>query len=76
MENMKLRKTLKVAAVTIVSAAALVLAVIAVAIHFVFTPEKLTPVVLDVANRSLDARLDMKRVELTFSLHFPVLDLN
>ena len=71
MENMKLRKTLKVAAVTIVSAAVLVLAVIAVAIHFVFTPEKLTPVVLDVANRSLDARLDMKRVELTFFSTFP-----
>ena len=69
--NKKLKSTIKIAVVSLFSVVTLVLAVIAFAIHFVFTPEKLTPVVVGVANRSLNARLDMKSVELTFFSTFP-----
>lgn len=69
--NKKLKSTIKIAVVLLFSVVTLVLAVIAFAIHFVFTPEKLTPVVVGVANRSLNARLDMKSVELTFFSTFP-----
>ena len=68
---MKVRKVIKAASITLVSLIVVILAVIAVAINFVFTSEKLTPVVLQVANRSLNAKLDMRSVELTFFSSFP-----
>lgn len=49
----------------------LVLGGIALAVNFIFTPEKLTPVVLKVSNQALNAKLDMKSVELTFFSTFP-----
>lgn len=54
---MALRKVIKVASITLVSLLVAVAAVVAVVINFVFTSEKLTPVVLRVANQSLDANL-------------------
>lgn len=67
----KLKKTLKIASVSIVSFLFLVVAIIAFVIYFIFTPAKLTPVILKVANESLNARLDMAKVELTFFSTFP-----
>lgn len=67
----QVRKVLKVSGITL----AILLVVSAVAIgwvvHFVFTPQKLTPLVVEVANRSLAAELQMKSVELTFFSTFP-----
>ena len=68
---MKVRKVIKATSITLVSLIVVILAVIAVAINFVFTSEKLTPVVLQVANCSLNAKLDMRSVELTFFSSFP-----
>ena len=68
---MALRKVIKIASITLASLLVVMAAVVAVAINFVFTSEKLTPVVLRVANQSLDAKLDMKSVELTFFSSFP-----
>ena len=48
-----------------------VMLLIAFAINFVFTPAKLTPVVLKIANNSLNADLKMRSVELTFFSTFP-----
>lgn len=67
----KLEKVLKIALISIVSFLFLVVALIAFAINFIFTPAKLTPVVLKVVNESLYARLDMEEVELTFFSTFP-----
>lgn len=36
-----------------------------------FTPEKLTPVVVQTANRSLNARVELGSVDLTFFSTFP-----
>lgn len=71
MMNRRTKKILKVSGIAIGSFVALLLAVIAIVINFVFTPAKLTPVVLDVANKSLDAELKMESVELTFFSTFP-----
>ena len=49
----------------------LILIAITVAINFVFTPSRLTPVVLKTANQALNAKLEMKSVELTFFSTFP-----
>ena len=67
----KLNKTIKIAVISLTAIILCFLASIAIIVNFIFTPEKLTPVVLDVANQSLNAKLDMKRVELTFFSTFP-----
>ena len=69
--NKKVKKRLKITIISIASLVVLILAVIALAINFVFTPAKLTPVVLKVANETLDAKLKMESVELTFFSTFP-----
>lgn len=69
--NKNVRKVLKISGITLGSIIALLLVGIAFVINFVFTPEKLTPVVLDMANKSLNAELKMKSVELTFFSTFP-----
>ena len=65
------KKILKITGLSLASILVLLTAAIALAINFVFTPEKLTPVVLNVANRNLNAKLDMESVELTFFSTFP-----
>ena len=69
--NKKVGKVIKVSSITLGSIIALLLVVIAFVVNFVFTPEKLTPVVLDMANKSLNAQLKMESVELTFFSTFP-----
>lgn len=69
--NKRIRKTLKISCITLGAILVLVIAAITFAVNFVFTPEKLTPVVLKVANETLNARLSMKSVELTFFSTFP-----
>lgn len=67
----KVRKALKISALTIGALLTLLVVAIALVINFIVTPAKLTPVVLDAANKSLNARLEMESVELTFFSTFP-----
>ncbi|WP_455672443.1 AsmA family protein [Phocaeicola sp.] len=67
----KTRKVIKISAISLGSLLCALLIAVAFVINFVFTPGKLTPVVLDVANRSLNADLQIKSVELTFFSTFP-----
>lgn len=69
--NKRVRKTLKIGGITLGTILVLAIVAITVVLNFVFTPEKLTPVVLKIANESLNARLSMKSVELTFFSTFP-----
>ncbi len=69
--NRKWKKAIRITFISIASLLVLILSAIAFVINFVFTPEKLTPVVLRTANQTLDAKLDMKSVELTFFSTFP-----
>ena len=69
--NRKIRRTVRLVIIVLGTCLSVFLLAVAVLINFIFTPEKLTPVVLNVANRTLDAHLEMKSVELTFFSTFP-----
>lgn len=69
--NKKLRKTIRLTAISLGALLTVFLLAVTIVVNFIFTPEKLTPVVLNVANQSLNARLQMKSVELTFFSTFP-----
>lgn len=72
------RKSKKIFRVTGISLGALFIVVfilITIVINCFFTPERLTPIVLRVANSTLNAKLDIKKVELTFFSTFPRLGL-
>lgn len=69
--NRKILKPIKISAIAVGALIAVFLAVVTIAVNFVFTPSRLTPVVLRVANQSMNARLDMESVELTFFSTFP-----
>lgn len=62
---------LKIAGISFGSLIVLILVMITIAINFIFTPSRLTPVVLKAANQTLNAKLEMKSVELTFFSTFP-----
>jgi len=64
-------KAVKILVISLLSLITICLIIIALVINFVFTPAKLTPVVLDMANQSLDAKLDLQSVDLTFFSTFP-----
>ena len=70
-----LKRALKITFISMLSLIFIVLSAIAVAVNFVFTPEKLTPVVNQVANRTLNAQVEIGSVELTFFSSFPDFEL-
>lgn len=67
----RIKKGLKVLALTIGGLCVVCLLAVAGVLHFVFSPEKLTPVVLKIASQTLEADLKLKKVELTFFSTFP-----
>lgn len=73
--NRQVKKILKISGITLGSVLLVLLVAIAFVINFIVTPKKLTPVVLDAANQTLNAHLDMESVELTFFSTFPQLGL-
>jgi hypothetical protein len=50
---------------------AFILIAISTAVYIVFTPERITPIVMKYANEYMNARLDCESVELTFYSTFP-----
>ena len=73
--NQRLFGALKISLLAIGTLVVVLLIGVTVAINFIFTSEKLTPMVLKVANSSMNAKLNMERVELTFFSTFPRLGL-
>ena len=69
--NRQVKKTLRISGITLGTVLLVLLVAIAFVINFIVTPKKLTPVVLDAANQTLNAHLDMESVELTFFSTFP-----
>ena len=65
------KKLFKITGITLGALIVFLSAGIAFSINFIFTPEKLTPIVLNVANQNINAKLDMNSVELTFFSTFP-----
>ena len=60
----QVKRAFKIVGVSLATLIVAVIAVIAIVLNFVFTPEKLTPVVLKVANESLDAHKNAITVRL------------
>lgn len=69
--NPTLKKGLKITAISIGSLLVLILGAIAILVNFIFTPEKITPVVKEVAAKYIDAEVKLASVELTFFSTFP-----
>ena len=66
-----MKKALKIFAVALSSTIGLVLLVIGLAIWVVFTPERLTPIVREVASEYVQCEHTIGKVELTFFSTFP-----
>jgi hypothetical protein len=66
-----MKKILKICAITLSSIIGLVLLVVGLAIWVVFTPERLTPIVRDVAKEYVKCEHHIGQVELTFFSTFP-----
>ncbi len=66
-----LKKTLKITAIVLLSLVVLVATVAGIATYVVFTPERLTPIVVKQANSFVNARVNIESVELTFFSTFP-----
>lgn len=68
-----LKKILKRILISLVFIVLVLFLTVGVLINFIFTPSKLTPKVLEVANEYIDGRLELNSVELTFFSSFPEL---
>ncbi len=69
--NKSVKKILKISGISLGSLLAILTVVITIVIHFIFTPARLTPVVVDIANQNLNAKVDIGSVDLTFFSSFP-----
>ena len=66
-----MKKALKIFGITLGSMVGIILLVIGLAIWVVFTPERLTPIVRDVASEYVQCEHEIGKVELTFFSTFP-----
>ena len=66
-----MRKFFKIAGITLASLLGLVLVVAGVLLYWVFTPERLTPVVREVADAFITCDYEIGQVDLTFFSTFP-----
>lgn len=66
-----LRKFIRTIGISLIILLLVISGGIAFVLHFIVTPERLTPKVLQIANRTMNARLDMESVEVTFFSTFP-----
>ena len=66
-----MKKALKILGITLGSVVGVILLVIGLAIWVVFTPERLTPIVREVASEYVQCEHEIGKVELTFFSTFP-----
>jgi hypothetical protein len=66
-----MKRALKIIGWTLFSLVMLVVIAVVVACYFIFTPERLTPVVRDVAGKFITCEYEIGEVELTFFSTFP-----
>lgn len=68
---MSIKKIIKRTLLWLLSIGIIICLAIAFAINFVFTPEKITPLVTDLLNENLEAKIECESIELTFFSSFP-----
>lgn len=66
-----MKKPLKITLISLGSILVILLIAIAIAVWFVFTPKKLTPIVRDVLQKNIKCETQLEEVELTFFSTFP-----
>ncbi len=66
-----MKKTLKIAGISFASIISILLIVISIVCYFVFTPERLTPIVREQADKFLKCNSEIEEVNLTFFSSFP-----
>ncbi len=66
-----MKKLLKVSLIFLASLLGLIIATISIVVWLVFTPEKLTPILRNQADKFISCQSDIGRVELTFFSTFP-----
>jgi hypothetical protein len=71
MKKNKKRRVFKYIFLTVVGLFVFTMIAISAAIYIVFTPERITPIVMKYANDYMNAQLDCESVELTFYSTFP-----
>lgn len=71
MTHFRLNKAMKYAAIMLVSLILVVLSGIAFVVNFVLTPAKLTPIILEQANKYLNAEVVCNEVDITVFSTFP-----
>ncbi|MEQ9467905.1 MAG: AsmA-like C-terminal region-containing protein [Ekhidna sp.] len=71
----RFKKIIKRVLLVLISIVLVLALAIGILINFIFTPEKLTPRAVSIANEYIEGRLDLSRVELTFFSSFPELKL-
>ena len=71
-----MKRALKIIGITLGSIIALLLLVVGTALWIVFTPERLTPIVRNVAKDYITCEHEIGKVELTFFSTFPQFGLN
>ncbi|MCM1041875.1 MAG: AsmA family protein [Bacteroides sp.] len=69
------RKALRITWISLLSLVTLITLVLAIAINFIFTPAKVTPLVEKIANEQLNAEVHIGSVELTFFSSYPRVEL-
>jgi hypothetical protein len=69
--TLKRRTLIKYILRTVIGLAAFVLTGISVIVYLIFTPERITPIVMKYANEYMNAQLECASVELTFYSTFP-----
>ena len=62
------KKLFKITGITLGALIVFLSAVIAFSINFIFTPEKLTPIVLNVANQNINAKLEPGKASTSSNL--------
>lgn len=69
--NKSVKRVLKISGISLGSILVILTVIITIVIHFIFTPARLTPVVVNIANQNLNAKVDIGSVDLTFFSSFP-----
>lgn len=68
---MKPRKVIKRISLTLLGLLVILMIAIAILLNFIFTPDKITPKALEIANENLSGKVACERIELTFFSSFP-----
>ncbi|WP_163515906.1 AsmA family protein [Gelidibacter japonicus] len=71
LERNRWKKWFKIGFISVLSFVVLISITIAVIINFIFTPEKLTPRIVDIVNENIEGEFYSKSTELTFFSSFP-----